>query len=224
MLYLIVKKMKHTTTIILILIFLPFILYAQRYVISSARQNILYAGIENPLDICVENYNCNSIFIKSNKGRLSSNGGGLCRYLFWTHSDSIGIVRFQINGIKKKDTICLGYNEFKIKRFPKPIPKIAGMKSGFIQKDLLISFKRIDVVFEDFDIEIKSLITRFSVKINKKEEIVYVKDFVGGNLSAELKNEFSKLDSGDEICFFNINFEYPNKKVDVLEQINFIIK
>jgi len=45
-------------------------LYSQTVSISPTKMNVLYLGVDNPLEIVVENHDCSEIIVKAWRGNL----------------------------------------------------------------------------------------------------------------------------------------------------------
>jgi len=74
----------------------------QLYSIASNNNNVLYAGIENPLTITVQNISAKSVIAKTDNGTLSGDNG---HYIFYTDTGDVAhITLFKSYGIINVDT------------------------------------------------------------------------------------------------------------------------
>src|SRR5690606_28196875 len=64
-----------------LLYLLPLSGYAQKVIVSNPKTNILYAGIENPLEVLVNKSNCNNFTLASPDGNIQP-GETPCLYTF----------------------------------------------------------------------------------------------------------------------------------------------
>lgn len=66
-------------------IFCNYELQAQHAVVSADKMNVLYSGIDNPVQIAVENCSCKNVVATVTNGSLTGEG---CHYIF--RSNNIG--------------------------------------------------------------------------------------------------------------------------------------
>ncbi|MEN8119037.1 MAG: GldM family protein [Bacteroidota bacterium] len=205
--------------LILMLSLLSYMAKAQTIAISNARQNIIYIGIDNPLNAVAENMKCGSFFLTTDNGTIK---GESCH--FRIHPKNVGLATIYIQKIKKKDTVLIGKKVFRVKSLPKPTTRIAGKKSGMINKKVLAAQTGIKASLENFDINIFYPIHSFSVIVVNDQDSCFFNNIDGQKFTQEMKQAFLKLKQNDRVYFIDIIAVLPNKKTVELYPIKFIIK
>ena len=85
----------------------------QLFPVSSIKNTFLYAGIENPLTITVQNVVPKDVLIKSDNGTLS---GGNGHYIFYT--DTGDVANLTLYRKTTKGNVKIGASSFRIKQLP----------------------------------------------------------------------------------------------------------
>ncbi|HPH16390.1 MAG TPA: GldM family protein, partial [Bacteroidales bacterium] len=123
--------MKNTISILFVII--SFSSFGQKFTISSTRQNILYKGLENPIEIIVEDLKCKNIGVSTTNGKIEKYAE--CSYIF--KADTIGEANISVYRKNKNDSILLGTYYFKVKNIPNPTPRLIDKRSGEVENSLL---------------------------------------------------------------------------------------
>jgi gliding motility-associated protein GldM len=134
-------------------------------VISPTKMNVFYEAVENPVTISVPGVNSKDISISITNATYTK---GKNQFLVTVNPRSAGLksvitVSAKIDG--KLRTI--GNMEFRIKRIPPPIAKVAGITEGKLARSLLIAQTGVVAEMEDFDFELEYKVTRFNVSAVK---------------------------------------------------------
>ncbi len=110
-----------------IIVFFSGNLFSQKVLISTAKTNVFYQWIENPLSISVENYSCEDLVAKADKGILT---GSQCDYIYVTDSYNITKVKITV-GVKRKGKIkWIDSMAIRVKSLPDPEPMLGMFGSG----------------------------------------------------------------------------------------------
>ncbi len=140
-------------------------------VVSPTAMNILYIGLDNPIDISVPGVTPDNIRASISNGSLSK---GRVRYGnrtypgSWVAKPRIGSNQTQITvtSVKEDGTMQRhGTITFRVRKPPPPIAKIAGKKSGNISLPELTSQIGLAAEVEDFEFDIKYQVTSFKVGV-----------------------------------------------------------
>ncbi len=206
--------------IYILLIIISFSSFGQRFTISSTRQNLLYKGLDNPIEIVVEDTKCNNISVSTNNGKIEKYND--CSYIYI--ADTLGKTNISVYKKYKKDSTLVGTNHFRVKEIPNPTPRLADKRNGEIEKNLLLAFKSISATLDGFDIDISIQIKSYSVFIVWSNDSITYKKINGSKFTDDLKNEFKKLSSGDRVYFEDIVAVLPDNKDRYLNSMKFIIK
>jgi hypothetical protein len=206
--------------ITVILIATSYIALGQSISIASYKNNVLYYGIENPLDVVVENIKCNYFFITTDNGIIT---GENCNYTL--KPEKYGLTNIFVKKITKKDTLLIGKKVFRVKKIPLPIAYIGGKNCDSIHKNLLIASGGIITRFDNLDFDITIKIDKFSVIIFRDNTPIYKNTIKGNKFTEELITEFKKLQPNDELIFYNMTITNQSLKFisDRLEPLDLTI-
>jgi gliding motility-associated protein GldM len=187
-------------------------------VISPTKMNVFYLGVDNPVDISVPGVPGNKIFPAITNGSIRPVGKGYVvnpRQL----GNALITVTAEIDGKKKQ----MGSLDFRVKRIPDPIPKVAGKKGGSITKNELIAQMIVQADLENFDFDAKFLVQEFTVSATIGG---FVKDVpVKSNKITEAqKNIIKSLQKGDKVLFTDIRAVGPDGSPRDLSTIVFKIQ
>ena len=179
----------------------PFLSISQKVFIS--KQNELYLGVINPLQILKGNLPCENLVIKSDHGEVYSDN---CTFKFY--SENPGTVHFTVykkttTGLKKLEEA-----DFKMKWFDKPVFRIVyGMA-----RVPLFEIKRQDTVSVVCG-NLKYKVKKFRMlALFKASNTFKTSTNFGGKLSNEAKDLFSQLKLEDSVTFDSIIAIDPNGK------------
>jgi len=139
-------------------------------VISPTKMNVFYEGVVNPVSISVPGVSSKDIKASITNGRIVPRGNSFDVTVNQGTAGGKAIINVvaQIDGKSRS----MGNMEFRIKRIPPPIAKVAGKNEGKIAKGLLIAQSGIFAEMEDFDFELEYNVTRFVVSTLKNGYIV----------------------------------------------------
>jgi gliding motility-associated protein GldM len=140
-------------------------------VVSPTAMNILYIGLDNPIDISVPGVTPDNIRATISSGTLSR---GRVSYSGRTYRGSWvakprpgrNEVQISVRSVKEDgSTQNHGSIPFRVKNPPPPIAKIAGLKGGNISLAQLTSQVGLAAEVEDFEFDIKYVVTSFTVGV-----------------------------------------------------------
>lgn len=140
-------------------------------VVSPTAMNILYIGLDNPIDISVPGVTPDNIRASMSNGSLSK---GRVRYGSrtypgsWVAKPRIGSREAQITvtSVKEDGTMQRhGTIPFRVRKPPPPVAKIAGKKQGTISLPELQAQIGLAAEVEDFEFDIQFQVTSFKVGV-----------------------------------------------------------
>lgn len=163
--------------------------------------NILYRGLENPIQITAENCPCNQLFIHATNSTVTGEG---CNY---TLKPKLGIetivTTFKIND---KDTIELDQYEFRVKNIPAPAAYFGG-KTGTNSTINWLDLNAASGVIghhENLEPLVKIRVNQFDfTAINSKGEKFNTTCYSAA-ITEEVRRIISLLDTGSYIIISNI--------------------
>lgn len=195
-------------------------IHGQQFCVSASRENKLYLGVDNPIEVVVENTSCDSIIVVSNNGQFTYSNN--CRYIL--KPINTGIALISIYKINNNDTISLGSAKFRVKEIPTPTAHIYGSINGKISKTKLVAANRIFAYLESFDIDLRFPIIKYTTLILRNKKSIYYNEFEGGRFPSELSEYFLTLLPGDRVFFFDIVATGPYEKLYNLKPVGVTIE
>ena len=182
--------------------------------------NILYAGVDNPLTIAVENYSNSSIVVKTNNGKISRSNGSYT--FFTTQIGTADIILYKKTNGKLKE---IGKSSFRVKLIPYPIAKVGPSAGGRIQGIVLKSQQYIRADYDFIDIDIRTPIDSFTVNIIPSDTCFFkqIKNYTN-KFSPELTEALAGIKKDYVVIFKEIIAKRYNGEVIELDPIYFIIR
>jgi hypothetical protein len=183
-----------------------------QHVLATRIENTsLTQWTENRLKVLVEGHMCSEIVVTATKGKIHMNADD-CEIIYTASDTSIRRTKIKI-GIKRKNGVnWLQEMELPVLSMPDPTPIVGGFASGSsIPRASFLEQSRITVPIVDgwhlIQIENKQHITRYSVKITRKDSVIFSRTNIEGFLFSQEMLEFAKtiLIQDDEITFFEID-------------------
>jgi len=186
-------------------------------VISPTKMNVFYIGVDNPVDISVPGIPSNKLQAGISQGSInpSPTGGYKVRV---TKPGSCSIsVSAKLDGVSKS----MGSKEFRVKRVPDPVAKVAGMKGGNIALNLLKASKRVDAVMENFDFDLQFNITGFNISTKTKDGFTIDKASTSSAISSEQRQLLEGMRKGQKVYFEEIKAKGPDGSIRELGTLMF---
>ncbi len=186
-------------------------------VVSPTKMNVLYIGVDNPIEISVPGFRDDQISASCSGGSLSKSGKG-----GWiARVTKVGKCNISVNAKDDKGTSrSMGSKEFRIKRVPPPVPTCANLKGGNINKGLLAAQTGPAATLENFDFELKFSVVSFSVSatINGFEDEKLAQ---GGRFTPEQLSLISKVQKGKKVRIENVRAKGPDGVITDIGSISF---
>jgi hypothetical protein len=171
--------------------------------VSLSKMNVLYLGVDNPVTIAVANYQSSKIRPEITNGKITSKDGGYYNYVI--QPKNVGMAILKIYAGDK----LISNAEFRVKRVPDPVAKIGGYKSGLIQKDILLNQEILSVDMENFDFDLRFIVTSFKLSTHVKGIMTGVSSS-SNTITQEQKTLIEKAVSGQKIYFEEIKVVGPD--------------
>lgn len=186
-------------------------------VISPTAMNVLYLGVDNPVDIAVSGISMDKIRPSITNGSIFKTG-----HNYVVRPKTLGNTIIHVEASIDSKWKTMGYMEFRVKRVPDPVAMIGDKKGGLVQKDFLTSQNELQVLMENFDFKLV-----FKVKEFKLSTVSggYNTDIVSksNKITGEQKNLISQALSGQKIYFIDIKCVGPDGSVRELPPMLFEI-
>lgn len=191
--------------------------------ISPTKMNVFYRGIANPVDVSVPGIAKENLRIEMTNGRITPSGTQL--QVFPTDLDEQGrkttvSVYARLSGGER----LMGTMNFRVKRVPDPVAKIANLSGGNIKKEDILLEDGMMAVLEDFDFDLRFAVTQFDVSLTGAGGYVNTWKSTGNRFTADQKAQFRNLAVGSIIYFDNIKARGDDGTDRTLDPISFKIR
>ena len=174
--------------------------------VSATKMNVLYVGIENPLDIAVANENNENISVTTDNGIVTKNSSGK-----WIASVvRTGQTTIQVFIEKDGKKILYGEKIFRALRVADPMPTIAGKKDLTMDKQSILNNPILKIDLENFLYDMSTFnVVSFTFHIsdnNTTKEVKCAANMLNNEALELLKN----VNSGSIVTFDDIKVVGPD--------------
>ncbi|MDQ2178802.1 GldM family protein [Marinifilum sp. D714] len=177
--------------------------------ISASKMNVLYDGVDNPVEINVPGIPINHVNVQVTNAFFRRVGNV---YMINPRPGSAGrkcIVKVSAKIQDEWQVIDSKY--FRIKRIPNPISIVAGKTGGKIRKNrLLVESGIYAKLTEDFDFDTKFTVTQFTLTVLKGGYTIDSSSR-GYRFTSEQKELIKSLSLGSRVFIHNIKAVGPDK-------------
>lgn len=138
-------------------------------VVSPTAMNVLYQGIDNPMDVSVPGVGSNQLTVRMTNGEIKKGKYKNYRGEWVAQPRTVGenaqiIVSANINGkIQSFPPV-----EFRVRRIPDPEARFANMKEGNVLRSVAAAQQVVTATLENFEFDLTYSITGFTVSVNDK--------------------------------------------------------
>jgi gliding motility-associated protein GldM len=189
-------------------------------VISPTKMNVFYVGVENPVDISVPGIPSNNILPSISGGTITKSAKG--GYVVKVRAP--GSVKVSVAAKIDGKTKPMGAMDFRAKKVPDPVAKVAGQKGGNIAASLLKAAKRVDAVMENFDFDLNFAITEFTVSTKTSDGYTIDKKSNSEKITSEQKALLGNVKKGQKIYFEEVKAKGPDGSVRELGTVMFKVQ
>jgi hypothetical protein len=181
-------------------------LSAQKAVIETVKANVLYIGVDNPIDIAVPKVASEKLKVSiDNEAKIQKISKG--HYYVRLTRDGEVTIMVEANGKTTKKT-------FQTKRIPDPIPMISGVGTGvgISEKSNLQNFihgESLLAKLENFVFDARCSVQSFTVSIKPQNGEIYQTKVIGPVFSEDFKKRLLTLEVGDVVSFLGIKARCP---------------
>ena len=185
-------------------------------VIAPVNMNILYEGLENPVEVAVPGIASENIRIEVSNASFEKKGN---QFMIVPRAGVAGTTAtITVFAKTESGEQNMGEQIFRINRVPEPVAKINNQKEGKIRKETLLNQKEIVADMEGFLFDMKWTITSFRILTEKEGYIS------NSNLFTKEQIDFIRtLDKGQKIVIDNIRATGPGGRSRGLASIELIL-
>lgn len=198
---------------------------APNVVISPTAMNVLYANIDNPIDISVPGVGSDKIraTMKNGtiaRGRTKNSRGEFFPGEWIARPEVVGqnaqiIVSAEISGKIQS----FAPMEFRVKAIPKPVAKFANVTgNASLSKDIILAQQAVFADLEGFDFDLRYNVTEFRMTYNEKGFDIY-RDSKSNRITPEQRQILNSLTRGKKLYIENIKAVGPDNRPQDLSPI-----
>jgi gliding motility-associated protein GldM len=179
-------------------------------VVSPTAMNVLYQGIDNPIDISVPGVGSDKLTAVMTNGNIKKGKSAKYRGEWIAQPTRVGEtaqikVSANINGKMQSFPPV----EFRVRKIPDPVAKFAGLSEGNVQKSVAAAQQVVSAVLENFEFDLTYKVTGFTVSVNDKGfDITEVSN--NNRLSDKQKNLVNNLRAGQRLWIEKITAVGPD--------------
>lgn len=184
-------------------------------VVSAVNCNVLYQGLENPVEIAVPGIKTDRITATMVNGTITKVANG------WTVKPGevrVATIIISVDGKKVSE------KAFRVKKVPAPTVIISGRKTGSISKSELLANPYLSAVIEDFEVEgVKFTVTSFTISVQDEKGTITEQQNSGCMLSVQSIKLLQTVKLGSKVYFENIKAVGPGGE-RMLESVTLTIQ
>lgn len=194
-------------------------------VVAPTAMNVLYQGIDNPIDISVPGVGSDKLIVKMTNGTIvpgkvkNSKTNENYRGEFIASPTTVGQnaqinVSADINGKQ----MTFPPIEFRVRSIPNPIAKFANLTDGSVDKNVALAQQGVLAVLENFEFDLVYTVTAFTVSINEKGFDIEEAS-TSNRLTDKQKELINRLTRGKKLIISGIKATGPDKKTRELPAV-----
>jgi gliding motility-associated protein GldM len=188
-------------------------------VVSPTAMNVLYQGIQNPLDISVPGVGSDKLTVRMTNGDIKKGKYKEYRGEYVAQPRTVGqnaqiIVSADIDGKVQNFPPV----EFRVRRLPDPEARFANMKEGNVLKSVAAAQQVVTAVLENFEFDLTYTVTGFTVSVNDKGFEITAESN-NNRLTDKQKSLISNLRAGQKLIIEKIKAVGPDGRTRDLNPI-----
>lgn len=189
-------------------------------VIAPTKMNVLYLGVDNPVDISIPGISPDKTSATISKGSIKPVGGGS-----FIVQPGAGVTTCEITvyaEMEGKRKQSMGTKIFRIKRVPPPLPRIIGVTGKTVERNqLAASLGLIAEMPQDFDFDLKYKVVGFKLSATVSG-FLQEKESTSSRFTDDQKRIVNNLRPGNQIAVTDIKAVGPSG--DVIELNDLVLK
>ncbi len=188
-------------------------------VVSPAKMNVFYRGIENPIDVSAAGIPDKDVQVSVSNGSLNRTGGQYKIIPGDGNTCDVSVVA-EINGVKRN----MGKKSFRVKNVPTPLPEMDGVDGKSASRQVLMASQGIRAKMPaDFEFDLKFTVKSFVVFASVDG---YVREETSPNMmfTEKQKQIIGKLGPGQRLSITDIKAVGPDGKVIDLPDLSIKVR
>ena len=193
-------------------------------IVSPTAMNVMYYGINNPIDVSVPGIGPDKLKIKVVNGSFSTekvkkSGGEYFKGAWAVKPNAVGqnvqvIVTADING---KPVQYAPY-DFRVKSIPIPVAIFANKSTGTVPRATAAAQQGVFAILPDFDFDLQYTVTGFTVLYSDKGSD-FEESSSNSNLTAKQKDLIGRLTRGKNLIIKDIKALGPDGRTKELQPV-----
>ena len=193
-------------------------------IVSPTAMNVMYFGINNPIDVSVPGISPDKLKIRVVNGSFSTekvkkSGGDYFKGAWAVKPNAVGqnvqvIVTADING---KPVQYAPY-DFRVKSIPLPVAIFANKSTGTVPRATAAAQQGVFAILPDFDFDLQYTITGFTVLYSDKGSD-FEESSTNSNLTAKQKDLIGRLTRGKNLIIKDIKALGPDGRPKELQPV-----
>lgn len=182
--------------------------------ISADKMNVVYIGVDNPMTISFAGVTDNNVTAAA-PGLTKSSAAG--KYV-WRPQGGSTEATVSVSGKLPDGTSVSDKKTFRIKTIPAPATSLRGIVGGSKGSKENLTNSPINVVFNDFDFEVKTTVIQFEVKAPGSSTIVCQ----GNRFNAAAIAAINKSPNGGNVIISNVKTRIEGTNVPIKDSTPFV--
>lgn len=184
---------------------------APNVIVSPTAMNVLYVGIDNPIDISVPGYASNLIQASMNNGTIRRGRVEGYRGEWAARPQNIGqTASINVSVNVEGQRMSFPPYEFRVQRIPDPVAKFAGMTEGTVDKNVALAQPGVFAVLENFLFDLEYRVTQFTVSVQQRG-FDRSETSNSARLTQEQRTLIESLNRGQKLNIINIRAVAPDE-------------
>jgi gliding motility-associated protein GldM len=203
-----------------------YVVGANSVLVSATAMNVLYYGIDNPIDISVPGIGpdkISAVMVNGSitKGQVKASNGEIFNGSWIAKPTVEGkmaqiIVSADMNGTGKFTQV--GVAPFRVKPVPPPVAEFANVQQGKVPRNLIIAQQGVFAVMKDFDFPLNYTVTEF--KIGYFDKGFFNQQASTSNRITDKQREMlNNITRGTKLLIEDIKAVGPDKKIVQLNSV-----
>ena len=187
-------------------------------VVSPTGMNVLYVGIDNPIDVSVPGVGPDDITLRitngdHSKGKVKNPAGEFFRGSYIIRPKTPGTnVQVFVTAKASGKPVTFAPLEFRVKRIPPPIAVFGGKNSGSISKQVAVAQQGVFASLPDFDFQLVYNITGFKILTTERGED-FEEPSSGSSVTPKQRELINRLTRGRNLIIKDIQAKGPDGRV-----------
>jgi hypothetical protein len=183
-------------------------------VVAATKMNVLYRGINNPLEIAVPGVPSDKVSIIVTNGTVSKTDAG---FSVSPGEQTESVIKVLVDNKEVSE------KKFRIKNIPEPVALFAGKYEGQIEKEVALKTDNLVVELKDFLWDLRFTVKEFTLFYS--QDNMDMEEISNSNkVTDKMKSMIAEIKPGKMIAFKDIKAIGPDGKIRNLNQIVLTIK